>query len=440
MSGVDEYPVHDDCEQVHLPPRSPFYRLEPRGLGTARRESLSSYIMRLAHEHCVSPTSLAQLMMLSSPSNVDEGSWAFPFIGGVGSAAQNWSGILADMTGNPTLEPLTLLSLRAIVSTTGVMAKWRRWCPECLRCKDEMDVPHGHLIWEISAADACPEHGLVLVHTCRCGQRRSKWRVKRLPHLCEYCGGLLWKTSPRQKANGEQVRIAKIVANFLADPNFDKGTWRDLVTGPAKFLEHAARLHAGGHRARLANMLGISKGSMHGWCRASHRPTLKRLVLLADLFGCSLADLLYGRADATHPPTGHLPRGRRPGPGSARSIRLVAKLRSLSNQVPPMPLAAIARELGITTKALRNNHPELARGIVARHAALLSRRRKEREREIVEGVATLVTDGQISDRREFNRLRQLARFARVEELVAQGKRLARKRTRKVQPLLPLARC
>ena len=440
MSSLDEYPVHDDCEQVELPSRSALYRLEPRGLGTAQRESLSSYVMRLAHEHCVSPSNLAQLMSLSSSGDLDQCGWAFPFIAGVGSGAQIWSRILAEMTGHLTLEPLTLRSLGAIVSTTGVMSRWRRWCPECLRCKDNTDVPHGHLLWEISAVDACPEHGLALVRTCHCGQQRVSWRVKRLPHLCEYCGGPLWKTSLRQIADEDQVRIARLVADFLADPNFEAGTWSDTAAGPAVFLERAARLHCGGRPARLAKMLGVSKGCMHGWCHASHRLTLRRLVLMADLFGCSLADVLHGRADATHPPTAHLPRGRRRGPDSARSSQLVAKLRVLSKQVPPMSLEAVARELGITSKALRNHYPARARSIVMRHAAQLSELRADRERQIIEGVATLVADGQISDRREFNRLRKLSKFARVEELVAQGRRLARKKAREMKHAPSAPRC
>lgn len=96
-----------------------------------------------------------------------------------------------------------------------------------------------------------------------------------------------------------------------------------------------------------------------------------------------------------------------------------------------MSLEAVARELGMTSKALRNHYPALARSIVTRHAAQLSELRAERERQIIEAVATLVADGPISDRREFNRLRKLSRFARVEELVAQGRRLARKRAREM---------
>lgn len=430
MSSFDEYPVHDDCEQVELPARSTFYRLEPRGLGTPRRESLSSYVMRLAHEHCVSPTRLVETMRLSPsvPGNFDDEAWAYGYVSGVGAAAQTWSRALAEMTGHATLEPLTLLSLTGVVSTTGLMSEQRKWCPECLRCEQSEEIPHGRLLWEVSIVEACPEHRLRLANTCGwCGMARAKWRTKRLPHLCAVCGGPLWKCSPRQKANGDQLRIAKLVADFLSDPRIDCGTWKCAANGPAAFLRAASLLHFEGKASRLASVLGVSKGGMHDWCRGTHRPRFGRLVLLADRFGCSLADVISGRADATRPPTLRLPRAqsRRPNSDATRLRELATRLLSLSRQAPPLSLAAIARELRTQTGVLRARHTVLCRQIVKRYATERSRRRREREEVIVEGIAALVNDGRISDLREFQRLRRLTRFARVRKFVALGRRLAR---------------
>lgn len=441
MSSLDEYPVHDDCEKVELPPRSTFYRLEPRGLGTAERESLSSYVMRLAHEHCVSPQRVVETMRLcrSVRRDFDDEAWAYGYISGVGSAARSWSEVLAEMTGHTTLEPLTLLSLVAVVSKTGLMSERRKWCPECLRCEQSEGIPHGHLLWDISIVDACPKHRLRLADTCAwCGMARAKWRRKRLPHLCAVCGGPLWKCSPRHRANEDQIRIAKLVAEFLDDSRLDRGAWKSVANGPATFLKAAARLHFEGKPSRLARMLGISKGGMHGWCSGAHRPRFSRLVLLADRLGCSVADVLSGRADATRPPTRKLPRAqsKRPNLDSQRLKELAARLESLSKQAPPLSLAAIARELGAQTKALRAKHPALSARIIKRYAAERLRRRRERETAIVEGIAALVDGGRISDVREYQRLRRLNGYAQGRKIVALGRRLAGSKRPKVSRSRP----
>ena len=428
-SSLDEYLVHDDCEQVKLPPRSTFYRLEPRGLGTAQRESLSSYLMRLAHEHCVSPSRLVDAMRLSPsvPNNFDDDAWAYGYVSGVGVVAQAWSKAVAEMTGHATLESLTLLPLSGVVSTTGLMSERRKWCPECLRCDQSEDIPHGRLLWEISIVEACPEHGVRLADTCGwCGLARPIWRNKRLPHLCAVCGGPLWKCSPRRNSNEDQLRISELVAEFLNDPQFDRGAWKHAANGPAAFLRTAALLHFEGKTSRLASSLGISKGGMHEWCSGRHRPRFSRLVLIADRFGCSIADVLNGRAETTSSPTKRLPRvqSRRSDCDSERLNEEKARLASLSRQSPPLSLSAIARELGTYTRALRARYPDQCRRIVKRHAADKSRRRRKREEAIVEGIAALVTEGRISDLGEYQRLRRLTRFARASNLVAQGRRRA----------------
>jgi hypothetical protein len=58
------YP-HWDIEIPPLPIRSRFSRLEPIGIGTPEVECLTSYISRLAAEHCVSPRKLLYKTVLA---------------------------------------------------------------------------------------------------------------------------------------------------------------------------------------------------------------------------------------------------------------------------------------------------------------------------------------------------------------------------------------
>lgn len=54
MESYEEW----DMNIPAIPPRSRLYRLEPVGIGTPYVESLTSYIARLAAEHCVTPKNL----------------------------------------------------------------------------------------------------------------------------------------------------------------------------------------------------------------------------------------------------------------------------------------------------------------------------------------------------------------------------------------------
>lgn len=135
---------------------------------------------------------------------------------------------------------------------------------------------------------------------------------------------------------------------------------------------------------------------------------------------------LHGRVDGTRGPTVRLPRAIQKTQLRFRAPEEIGSAPGIAGQTDTAVIsAAIARELGTQTKALRTRHPVLCGQIVKRYAAEKPRRRREREEAIVEGIAALVDDGRISDLKEFQRLRRLTRFARARKFVALGRRLAR---------------
>lgn len=61
MSNIDELEIYDHIifpKTLEIPKRSRLYFVEPIGVGTPYTESLSSYLTRLAKEHCVTPKKL----------------------------------------------------------------------------------------------------------------------------------------------------------------------------------------------------------------------------------------------------------------------------------------------------------------------------------------------------------------------------------------------
>ena len=61
MSKINNLEIYDRIifpKTLGIPKRSRLYFLEPIGVGTPYTESLSSYLTRLAQEHCVTPQKL----------------------------------------------------------------------------------------------------------------------------------------------------------------------------------------------------------------------------------------------------------------------------------------------------------------------------------------------------------------------------------------------
>ncbi len=61
MLDINDLEIYDRIifpKTLEIPNRSRLYFLEPIGVGTPYTESLSSYLCRLAQEHCVTPQKL----------------------------------------------------------------------------------------------------------------------------------------------------------------------------------------------------------------------------------------------------------------------------------------------------------------------------------------------------------------------------------------------
>src|SRR5258708_2036374 len=90
-----------DLEESLIPSRSRLYHLEPIGIGTPFVESLTSYIVRLAHAHCVEPRILViheilpYLKKLGWPGSKKPRLLA---INGIGSLASHWVRAVEELT------------------------------------------------------------------------------------------------------------------------------------------------------------------------------------------------------------------------------------------------------------------------------------------------------------------------------------------------------
>ena len=373
MSLQDEYPVLDEQATSVLSRRSALYNLEPIGLGTGARESLTSYAERLADAHCISPRMLADVPAAGEIARAKfnrglalRARW---FVTG-GNTSLEWAQILGRLTGRLGLEALTLAPLAQVVNQRNLTSRTRRWCPQCLREAATSHALYAQLLWDIDCVTACPVHEIEITPECSCNlirdpQRRLKWS----PGHCPCCGQLLCETLPTRQAPPQQVRLARIVRGLLADPRFDQGGWSPSDDRSDAFLTAAAVRHFRGKSARLAKALGLGKSALHGWMNGSHRPALALLVGVADRTGCSVADILDGRANDAHPPEGQIVRPRRNTAlriTHAQGQTITLQLASALDDPVPVSLAGLARRLQVNSDFLRHRYPEQSAAIVSR--------------------------------------------------------------------------
>jgi transcriptional regulator with XRE-family HTH domain len=381
-TGSDNIEI-DLGEPPVVPVRSVLYHLAPIARGTALRESLSSFALRLADQHTMTPSALTLVPGIDRRcrSQAVHSAWARPSFNATGWLAMLWSSELARLTGHSRLDDLTLLSLARVVSIYGLVSETRKWCPHCLHECERGGVPYGQLLWDIAAVDACPVHAVRLVSTCRCGGTglRVPSAAKQLPHICQYCHRML--THRATRAPLVLLQRARTVADLLEAPDFNCGLWP--ADGFSRFLISAASLHFEGKLVSLTNALGLSRTTVSGWVHGGRRPTLERIVTLAEVFGCPIRRVLQGDASDTSLRAAVSLGSRRQTssniPPELRE-RIPRQLQALQRRRKAISLGQAVRELQVSHHFLRRNYRTTCDAIVAKfkrqRAAKAAKRRK----------------------------------------------------------------
>lgn len=372
--------VVSDFPPISMPARSVLYRLAPIAAGTARRESLDSYFCRLADAHCLTPQQLAMGVVLpkidsstgTRKSILSRNSvWQLSCFNGMGNIASTWVQCLEALTGYSGLAGCTLLSMQDCISRVGLMARKKRWCPECFNIGNGTEGAYGRLIWEIQCVTACPIHETRLVSVCGCSpnERQSPFRRKFLPHICKFCGHTLARGhSCTERATEREIVVARLVARFLSSEAFDSTTTKDYLS---KFISGAKDQCAEGKAAWLANILGVNKSAVHGWMNGKHVAEFSRIVSIAYNLGCEISDIF--KADSTKLlPLPIPPRARQKETGRVfdRS-ELDRKLEDFLKQSESLSVKKVASLLGVSPRALYIYSNALAKKISARHGAVL---------------------------------------------------------------------
>lgn len=397
-----------------LPPRTRLMSLQPLAMGTAQRESLSSWFQRLSDQHCLSPKKLARDFVLprlglNGGLELDQRdrSWRTSFFSGLGEVPRRWTRILGGLTGVRGLARLTLLPLQGLIGQPGTASHTKRWCPLCLHEDEQAGTPYGQLLWDIGLVQACPFHEIRLIGACGCDpeDRLHPLRVKHLPHLCEDCGRSLAREEGGsfEPATPEEVHIAQKVASLLGSAFFEG---EGLATGNKGFrnlLRAATHPDLAGSGAGLARVVGVSNSTMSGWLNDKHLPSLAQVIETAKRLGLSPEETLTGQGTAkfivrkafNQKEKAREKEGRKPNNEPVSVQRMRTEMERLSQVEPPMSLTAMAQVIGTSARDLLRRQRALSLEISKRHKAWKAERAVERWNarwERLNAVAAEVTE------------------------------------------------
>ena len=141
QSDLDIYDHIPLPKSLRIPQRSRLYSLKPIGIGTPFTESLSSYLTRLAQEHClplkklitgeIAPVILGDLyqpeILSKSVSSIFGNSDAKPAINGMREMTRSLVDTLENLTLRQDLKFLSCLTWKGIINERGLFRQNKAW-------------------------------------------------------------------------------------------------------------------------------------------------------------------------------------------------------------------------------------------------------------------------------------------------------------------------
>src|SRR6266566_5262033 len=393
--------VHDvqDLETSFLSSRSRLYHLKPIGIDTPHVENLTSYIIRLAEEHCVLPKALIikeVLPLLTQTGELDE-PIHYSYGAVLGNAqALNGMGIMATsgvhtlekLTRRKDLHLLTMLPWANVISKYGICRETQAWCPLCFEeWRANKCVIYTPLLWSLKALRMCLHHKRLLDEKCPSLQCNKTIPVLH-PHIrsgyCPYCNCWL----------GNTADMGKISTETVIHDEFEREMWNATAIG--KLLEVASRLSSTLQKEDLAlavdsliNRMPIKKvvsltrllerksvETVALWQKGLEIPRMNILLQMCHLLDISPEQLFLRESDGELITISeeHKKFNRELNPVHTRTPRDPEELRRaletvLASDEEPFPsITEVTQRLGYCSKSsLYQRCPELAYALAAKH-------------------------------------------------------------------------
>lgn len=382
------------------------------GAGTAEVESLPSYIHRLTYKHGVYVGELLRFVVRQIEK--DEG-----YTGQLvtlprhilvhdvlraNGLARGLTNMLEHMTRQCLTGTTIALFNWPLTMSRGELHKGFRWCPECLAEMDLMgEELYFKLIWQFRAVPVCPTHRSPFLEACtHCGCDQTSYIKRRPLGRCQDCGVPLssrLKTLRRNELANSWQDIGRDVLELFSD--LAKYGYDSLpIDGVYQSLDQLFDHYWRQQREKDFYQL-LDRDQLLSVIHSRTAFSLNAARKVAFRLGISLYDLLSGNAVNVTRALDFI--GFCPLPpsfmdASARFTRdheaVLYKLRELmADEVEPMSLKAVARELDVSVGYLEYRFAVQVRHIVERNSKFLAEQQLRKRRLAQERALRYFAEG-----------------------------------------------
>lgn len=305
----------DEPIDAEIPPRSRLYHL-PLGGDPAgwNRESMLSYLHRLARRHHVSIKDLMNRLVLPE-TTISAVSFNYRFtaeyarsINGYGKYATELHAALRRLTLVQGLELSTFLPWRGLFNPNGagLLHPRRRWCPSCISDTSiaSSDGDAHPLIWACISITHCQMHGIRLIDACmKCQAPQAQISDSFSAGRCGTCGASLgWRAGlfEDNQLPERQSFVSKAVCQMIAASSnaVDIGKPENFAAG----IRRIAMQTSGGAVTRLARSIQIDYKVMSSWINLHYQPRFDSFIEACYRLGIMPLDLLGATTTQTMEP------------------------------------------------------------------------------------------------------------------------------------------
>ena len=243
-SHLNKYDRIVPSKSLTIPTVSRLYSLEPIGVGTPLTESISSYLTRLAQEHCVTPKKLimgeiAPLIMgkkypseiiSKNVSTIFGNSDAKPAINGMRNRTESLTQALEKLTLRRDIHYLSCLTWKGIIKERELFRQHKVWCSQCFeQWRQNKKLLYEPLLWSFRDVNFCNQHNCYLVDRCPyCDSSQKAIANNSRLGFCSRCNS--WLGNQPQQETGDNIEenlinikgigdLIAITPNLILPPN-----------------------------------------------------------------------------------------------------------------------------------------------------------------------------------------------------------------------------
>jgi len=290
--------------------------LPPIGVGTPGVESLTGYIASLSEAHSVSVATLCAGELLpripgrTSPRALrDTLNYVYGahILNGMGTPAEDFSGLLETLTGRRDLRSLTMLGWKSVISRNDLIRSRRAWCSCCYgEWRRSGQIICEPLLWTLRMTRVCVHHRCRLEEACpSCHRTLRVVSGRSQPGYCSRCFEWLGIDPPvsgpenGQAVNDWELWVAANLGTLLSATPKPAGCSREEAL--RENLQHCVDDLADGNHRRVYRIANLSNKSVEGWISGCLRPELRSLITLCHRLGIPLQRFLTERLSSGDP-------------------------------------------------------------------------------------------------------------------------------------------